>query len=290
MSLRILHNVAALNAERNMVQNDFNLSKSLQKLSSGLKINVAADNPAGLVISEQMRAEIAGENQAITNSEQAVTMVQTAEGALDQMNTLLAKVKSLAIHALNTGVTDLNQRQADNAEMQNILSSIDRIAKTTRFANGVLLSGRFSGVANAARFQVGEQAGDNVTLTIGAMTVKALALSGAGRRITLSAATNAVAVTVATSALTQVSAAINSVTNLRGKLGAFQSNTLESGLSSLRITTENRGGVGDPRCGLRRGIGELHQELHPGAVVSGDAGPSQHATASGAQAAGLISR
>jgi flagellin len=238
MSLRILHNVAALNAERNMVQNDFNLSKSLQKLSSGLKINVAADNPAGLVISEQMRAEIAGENQAITNSEQAVTMVQTAEGALDQMNTLLAKVKSLAIHALNTGVTDLNQRQADNAEMQNILSSIDRIAKTTRFANGVLLSGRFSGVANAARFQVGEQAGDNVTLTIGAMTVKALALSGA-RRITLSAATNSAAVAVATSALTQVSAAINSVTNLRGKLGAFQSNTLESGLSSLRITTEN---------------------------------------------------
>ena len=103
MSLRINHNIASLNGHRNMVKNDAMVSKSLEKLSSGLKINRAADNAAGLVISEQMRAQLGGIKQAMNNTEQAVTMVQTAEGALDEMNSLLSKVKSLALHALNTG-------------------------------------------------------------------------------------------------------------------------------------------------------------------------------------------
>jgi len=90
-------------------RNDAAVSKSLEKLSSGLKINRAADNAAGLVISEQMRAQISGIQQAMDNSEQAVTMVQTAEGALNEMNSLLSKVKSLALHVLNSGVTDSNQ-------------------------------------------------------------------------------------------------------------------------------------------------------------------------------------
>ncbi len=227
MSLRINHNIASLNGHRNMVKNDMAVSKSLEKLSSGLKINRAADNAAGLVISEQMRAQLGGIKQAMNNTEQAVTMVQTAEGALDEMNTLLSKVKSLALHALNSGVSDAAQRDADNSEYQNILSSVDRIVSQTRFAGQTLLDGSFS--TNAARFQVGEQATDNVTLTISGVGTTALSING----------TTVSTVAGATSVLTQVSAAINTVTNLRGTLGAFQSNTLETGLRSLSVTHEN---------------------------------------------------
>jgi flagellin len=230
MSLRINHNIASLNGHRNMVKNDAAVSRSLEKLSSGLKINRAADNAAGLVISEQMRAQLNGIKQAMSNTEQAVTMVQTAEGALDEMNNLLSKVKSLALHALNSGVSDSAQREADNAEYQNILSSIDRIVEQTRFAGQTLLNGNFvSGVSGAARFQVGEQATDNVMLSIRSVSTTALSING----------TTVSTVTGATSVLTQVSAAINTVTNLRGQLGAFQANTLETGLRSLAVTHEN---------------------------------------------------
>jgi flagellin len=227
MSLRINHNIASLNGHRNMVKNDAMVSSSLEKLSSGLKINRAADNAAGLVISEQMRAQLNGIKQAMNNTEQAVTMVQTAEGALDEMNTLLSKVKSLALHAMNTGVTDQAQATADDAEYQNILSSIDRIATQTRFAGQTLLSGGFS--TNGALFQIGEQGGDSVTISIAATTVTALGLS----------ATTVSVLSTASAALTAVSAAISTVTGLRGKLGAFQANTLETGLRSLSVTHEN---------------------------------------------------
>jgi len=227
MSLRINHNIASLNGHRNMVKNDAAVSKSLEKLSSGLKINRAADNAAGLVISEQMRAQLNGIKQAMNNTEQAVTMVQTAEGALDEMNTLLSKVKSLALHAMNSGVSDASQRSADNAEFQNILSSVDRIVGQTRFAGQALLDGTFS--TAAALFQVGEQGGDQVSITIGSIGTTALSFTGA---TVLTAGS-------ATDTLSIVSAAINTVTNLRGLLGAFQANTLETGLRSLSVTHEN---------------------------------------------------
>jgi len=227
MSLRINHNIASLNGHRNMVKNDAAVSRSLEKLSSGLKINRAADNAAGLVISEQMRAQLGGIMQAMNNTEQAVTMVQTAEGALDEMNTLLSKVKSLALHAVNSGVSDAAQRDADNSEFQNITSSIERIANQTRFAGQTLLSGSFE--TNGALFQVGEQGGDNVSVKISAVTVNSLSMAG-GIISTVAAASNM---------LSTVSAAINTVTNIRGTLGAFQSNTLETGLRSLSVTHEN---------------------------------------------------
>jgi len=228
MSLRINHNITAMNGHRNMIKNDMAVSRSLEKLSSGLKINRAADNAAGLVISEQMRAQLGGLKQAMNNTEQAVTMVQTAEGALDEMNSLLSKVKSLALHAMNTGVSDQAQRTADDAEYQNILSSIDRITSQTRFAGQVLLDGAFA-AGTGARFQVGEQGTDFVSLNISDMDTTALALN----------ATTVSTLTTASATLIAVSAAITSVTNLRGALGAFQANTLETGLRSLSVTHEN---------------------------------------------------
>ena len=144
MSLRINNNTSAINGHRNMVKNDAAVSKSLERLSSGLRINRASDDAAGLIISEQMRAQITGLKQAIANSEQAVTLVQTAEGALDEMSTLLNKARSLALHAANEGLNDTNQLVADQSELDNIVDSMNRIATNTQFGTKKILDGSLS--------------------------------------------------------------------------------------------------------------------------------------------------
>lgn len=141
MSLRINHNLAALNAHRNLLNTTGALSSSMQKLSSGYRINQGSDNPAGLVISEQFRAQIAGLNQAIDNSEGSISMVQTAEGALNEINNLLISMRELAIHAANEGFNDADQLAADQAEIENAIATIDRIAQNTQFGTKKLLDG-----------------------------------------------------------------------------------------------------------------------------------------------------
>ena len=141
MSLRINHNVAALNAHRNLVRNDANLGKTLEHLSSGLKINRASDGPAALVISEQLRAQIGGLKQAVMNSEAGVALVQTAEASLNETNALLLSMRQLAIHAANEGGNDHVMLQADQAELINALDSIDRISKNCEFGTKKLLDG-----------------------------------------------------------------------------------------------------------------------------------------------------
>jgi flagellin len=141
MSLSVVNNVTSLNAQYNLSQTTSSLSTSLERLSSGLKINTAADNPAGLVISEQQRSQIAGLNAAIQNTSNAVDVVQTAEGALNEVNTLLTQIRSLALDAANTGVNDSNAAAADQAQITNALSTITSIATTTQFGNKKLLDG-----------------------------------------------------------------------------------------------------------------------------------------------------
>ena len=148
MSLRINNNIASLNGHRNLLNNNMAVQSSLEKLSSGLRINKAADDSAGLVISEQMRAQITGLNQAIDNSETAVSMVQTAEGALDEINSLLNKARELTLHAANEGANDINQLQADQAELDNVIASIDRIADFTQFGTKKLLDGSLNGASD----------------------------------------------------------------------------------------------------------------------------------------------
>ena len=165
MSLRINNNIAAINGHRNMLRNDANVSKSLEKLSSGLRINKAADDAAGLIISEQMRAQITGINQAIMNAETAVSMVQTAEGALDEMNTLLNKMRSLALHAANDGANDINQLIADQSELDNIIDSVNRIATNTQFGTKKILDGSLSfGASNASAVESVSLGGDYTAL------------------------------------------------------------------------------------------------------------------------------
>lgn len=147
MSLRINHNLAALDAQRNLTTTTRSLDMSMEKLSSGFRINRAADDPAGLVISEQFRAQIAGLNRAVQNSEGSINMIQTAEGALTEMNNLLVKMRELAIHAANEGFNDASQLAADQAEISNSLATIDRIAATTQFGTKKLLDGTKDNVA-----------------------------------------------------------------------------------------------------------------------------------------------
>ncbi|MGK0289613.1 MAG: flagellin, partial [bacterium] len=148
MGLRINNNISAMNSHRNLQANDTQLSKSLEKLSSGLKINRAADGPASLVVSEQMRAQISGLNQAVQNSEIAVSMIQTSEGALNEVNSLLVNMRQLAVHAANEGANDGVMLAADQAEIENSLAGIDRISRDTQFGTKKLLDG--SNGANGA--------------------------------------------------------------------------------------------------------------------------------------------
>jgi flagellin len=141
MAFRINHNIASMNAYRNLSRNDMGFSQSLERLSSGLRINKAGDDPAGLVVSENMRAQIAGLGQAIENSELATAMVQTAEGALTEVHALLTSMRELAIHAANEGANSAADLAADQSEIDNALATIDRIAGQTQFGTKKLLDG-----------------------------------------------------------------------------------------------------------------------------------------------------
>ena len=141
MAFRINHNIASMNAYRNLSRNDMGFSRSLERLSSGLRINKAGDDPAGLVVSENMRAQIAGLGQAIENSELATAMVQTAEGSLTEVHALLTSMRELAIHAANEGANSAADLAADQAEINNALATINRIAQHTQFGTKKLLDG-----------------------------------------------------------------------------------------------------------------------------------------------------
>lgn len=141
MGLSIANNVASLNAQNNLTRANDRLTTSVERLSSGLKINRGADGPAALVISEKQRAQIAGLEQSIANAEKAVSLVQTAEGALSEINALLVKVRSLAIDSANSGVNDTDALAANQAEIDNALDTINRIANNTQFLSKKLLDG-----------------------------------------------------------------------------------------------------------------------------------------------------
>ncbi|MCC8167343.1 MAG: hypothetical protein LIQ31_14685 [Planctomycetes bacterium] len=141
MSMVITTNVAALNTTRNMNRSNSNLNSSLQKLSSGYRINSGKDGPADLVISEQLRSQINGLERAVRNTSEANNVLSIAEGALNEMNSLLKTMKTLAVHAANEGVVSTDQVEADQAEMDSAIQSLDRIANSTKYSTDQLLNG-----------------------------------------------------------------------------------------------------------------------------------------------------
>ncbi|MFQ3678100.1 MAG: flagellin, partial [Fimbriimonadaceae bacterium] len=148
MGLRINTNVPAMNALRLLDINQGELQSTIGRLGSGLRINSAADDPAGLIISEGMRAQIKGLEQAIRNSQDAVNMAKTAEGALDEVQRLLRDIRGLAVHSANTAVVDAPSLQANQTQIRSTLQSISRIAEQTSFGSKRLLDGTAGVLAN----------------------------------------------------------------------------------------------------------------------------------------------
>jgi len=237
--LRINTNIAALNTQRNLNRTSFGLSKTLEKLSSGYRINVAADGPADLIISEILRSQISGIKAAIRNSQEATNYINIAEGALIEVNNLLSGLRGLAIHAANSGVVTGEQVAADQQEVNNILRSIRRINDVTRFGGDYM----FRGGASATRtFHVGEggNATDQVQIAFSRVSpsflvgglLQSLINSGVTQG-TYNLSDNALA------AISIIDDAINSVGTLRAELGAFSKNTLRTNINSLSVAMEN---------------------------------------------------
>ena len=285
MSLRVNTNVESLTAHRHILNNDKMLSKSIERLSSGQKINRGADGPAALVISEGMRSQIASLQQAADNNESAISMVQTAEGALNEVSKLLIDMRQRAVAAANIGINDSNMANASQKEIENALDAIDRISENTQFGSKHLLNGsegsktsveatgdevaeagtdvaaetvteapaeegnneaaaaagvEAESLSKSLAFQVGANKGQMVSVNLPNVATNRLALgventSGFNSLADLDV-TNGQG---AQDAMSVIDKAIEEIAVARGDLGAFQKNTLESNLTSLRIATEN---------------------------------------------------
>ncbi|GJM45296.1 MAG: flagellin [Gemmatimonadota bacterium] len=192
MGLRVNHNTSAMNAWRHLTNNDFMMNKSLERLSSGLRINSAADDPAGLSISEKLRSQVASLNQAVSNSEQAMTMINTAESAMNEIHNLLTTMRELAVHAANEGVNDETALSADQAQIRSSLDTISRISSTTQFGTKYLLDGSTdnkvftTGASNIGLSRAADSSLSSGTHTLSVSNVTA----AAGNYVDETAATN----------------------------------------------------------------------------------------------------
>jgi len=225
----IQHNIAAINSYRNLSTNQSALSKNLEKLSSGYKINRAGDDAAGLAISETMRSQINGLNQAVNNANDAIGLIQTAEGALTETHSMLQRMKTLTTQAAN-GTYTKTARDNIQAEINALNKEIGRIATTTEF-NGEKPLSPAAGRNTA-----------NLTFFIGASAVTANAMTVAQQVMTQTALKiNTISVkdtTLAFKAMKSVEAAIETVSSYRATLGAAQ-NRLEHTVNNLKVTSEN---------------------------------------------------
>ena len=220
MSLRIQNNVEAFNAQRQLVTNSDKLGKAMEKLSSGYRINRAGDDAAGLAISEKLRGQISGLAQASRNSSDAVSLVQTAEGALNEVHSMLQRVRELAVQYKN-GTLATNDRLAIQSEVNQLKAEIERIGTDTEF-NGIKLLNSSTGNVT---FQVG--AGDSQQITVATVSV---GTAVAQTVYTMSA--------TSTTDIAGIDTAINNVSAARATFGAVQ-NRLEHTISNLASYTEN---------------------------------------------------
>jgi flagellin len=227
MGLRIYNNVEAMNAHRQLTANNMQMTRTIEKLSSGLRINRAADDAAGLAVSEEMRTKIRGMAVASRNALDGVSLVQVADGALAGVNDMLQRMRDLAVQAANGTLTD-QQRANLDAEVQTLLSEVDRASSDTDFNGLKILSGSVSSAACAITLQVGAEAAQSIAFTIATMNTTQLGVSG----IAISTANSASA------AIASIDSAIRSVNSARANMGAIQ-NRLEQTISRLNLTSEN---------------------------------------------------
>src|SRR3954463_10335332 len=164
VGLRVNNNIAALNAYRNLSVTDGQMSKSLEKLSSGFRINRAADDAAGLAISEGLRSQIGGLKVAVRNTQDGISVVQTAEGALTETHSILQRMRDLSVQASNTGGINTDASNAIQSELGQLKSELNRINATTTFNGKKLLDGSFQ-----SAFQVGANSGETISVNIGSV-------------------------------------------------------------------------------------------------------------------------
>ncbi|HEV8637874.1 MAG TPA: flagellin [Chloroflexota bacterium] len=247
MGVRIYTNIDAMNADRHLGITSINLSKSIQRLSSGLRINSAADDAAGLGISERLRAQVRGNNQAVRNTQDGISLFQTAEGALDEVHSILQRMRELNVQAAN-GTVSTTDRASISAENTELANALERIATTSQFNSMILMGGGF----NTLTLQIGANADDGVAATYTTTVAMAdMRISGGAfgtglppgfpapvNMATFQTGTIAT-VTEANQNLSTIDAAINVVSSFRGLLGARQ-NMLEHVVASLNVASENQ--------------------------------------------------
>ena len=224
----VQHNLQAANTNRQLGITTSAQAKSTEKLSSGYKINRAADDAAGLSISEKMRSQIRGLNKASSNAQDGVSLVQTAEGALNETHSILQRMNELATQAANGTNTSVD-RSAIRAELDQLTSEINRIQSTTQFNTMNLLDGTFSGKTNQMKLQVGALSGQSINFSIANMSASKI-----GLKTGLSVST----FTKAGEYMKAVQDAIEVVSKQRSAMGAIQ-NRLEHTIANLDTTSEN---------------------------------------------------
>ena len=231
MALFVNTNVSSLNAQRQLFNSGQSLSTSFERLSSGFRINRAADDSAGLQISDRLTSQIGGLNQAVRNANDGISTVQTAEGALQEVTSSLQRIRTLAVQSQN-GINTSSDRAALQKEVSALKTEISRIGTTTQFGGVDLLTGTYS-----AAFLVGANGGQTISVNLSTTTGGGYGASGLGLTNTsVSTATNASA------ALTQIDTAISTIGSARADLGALQ-NRFQSTIRNLSNIVENVSGA-----------------------------------------------
>jgi flagellin len=223
MSLRINTNVAALNAYNNLAANQAMQSSAFEQLSSGLRINKAADDAAGLSISQGLTSQINGLTQAVSNAQDGINVAQIADGALSTVQNILQRMRTLAVQASNTGSQDSNATAAAQSEVTKLQSELDKIGSQTKFGTTALLDGSYNGT-----FQVGANNGDTLSLDLSSTTVSSSGLGVNGVNLNTGAA----------AAIDTIDTALNTVSTARSGIGATQ-NQLNYTVSNLQTAIVN---------------------------------------------------
>ena len=226
MGMVVRTNIMGINANRQLGMNNNQVSKSLEKLSSGYRINRAGDDASGLAISEKMKAQIKGLEQASSNCQDAISLVQTAEGATTEIHNMLNRMVELATKSANGTYDNDVDRKAIQAEVTSLRDEIDRICTSTKFNGTTLLNGNLS--TNALKLQIGAEAADSITVTVASLNSTGLQIQD------LSVGS----VDDANAAIEKAKNAINIVSTQRANLGAIQ-NRLEYTINNLDTTAEN---------------------------------------------------
>ena len=226
MTTIINTNVASLTAQRTLARSSSEMATALQRLSSGLRINSAKDDAAGLALSERLTTQVRGYNQAIRNAGDGISLVQTAEGGIEAITNSLQRMRELAVQSANYSLTD-EDRKAVTTEFDELRDEIKRVAEQTKFNGRALLDGTFT----AADFQVGANVGETIQVdAITNMGYTALGLTSASVGVSTASA--------ASSAISTISTALDKVVAARANLGA-SINRFEQTISNLRVTVEN---------------------------------------------------